>query len=349
MPEVSVVVPVYKAENYIHKCIESILSQTFTDFELILVDDGSPDSCGIICEEYAVKDSRISVIHQKNGGPSAARNTGLSVATGKYICFVDSDDYIAENTLSVAVPQMEKGYDLVVFRFTMIDENGNCKKISYKSGEYIVGSSKERVSFIVNELLQHHFGWEPHCRLFRRDIIEQHKLRFDNNIMIAEDMGFSLLYFAYAKKLFVLDEYLYYYIQHSGSIMASQCSRLNAGTMTELAKGVLGFYRQNGVEKALIDAFPIIYYYMMETEISKFFPYGTVPLEKMRLALQANIKDYTFFAKQMKQVRKFKSLLPAEFGAYHINERVAIAEYMADGNIFFFKIKCKLNTFFNKI
>lgn len=348
MPKVSVIVPVYKVENYIHKCIESILSQTFTDFELILVDDGSPDSSGAICDEYAAKDSRIVAIHQKNGGPSAARNTGLSVASGKYVCFVDSDDYISENTLSIAVPQMEKGYDLVVFQFTMIDENGNCKKINYKTGEYIVGQSKERVNFIVNELLQYHFGWEPYCRLFRRDIIEQHKLRFDNSIMFAEDMGFSLLYFAYAKKLLVLEDYLYYYIQHSSSIMASQNSCLNAGTMTELAKGVLSFYRQNGVEKALIDAFPIIYYYMLENEISKFFPYGTVPPEKMRLALQADIQDYAFFAKQMKRIRKFKSFMSAQFDAHHINERVAIAEYMADGNIFFFKIKRRLNNFYTR-
>ena len=93
-PKISIIVPVYKVEKYIHKCIDSILAQTFTDFELILVDDGSPDNCGKICDEYAKEDSRIVVIHKDNGGVSDARNIGISRANGEYIGFVDSDDYI---------------------------------------------------------------------------------------------------------------------------------------------------------------------------------------------------------------------------------------------------------------
>ena len=92
---ISVIVPIYKVEKYLHKCIDSILAQTYTNLEIILVDDGSPDNCGKICDEYAAKDSRIKVIHQPNGGLSAARNAGLDIATGDYIGFVDSDDYIA--------------------------------------------------------------------------------------------------------------------------------------------------------------------------------------------------------------------------------------------------------------
>jgi len=95
-PILSIIVPVYKVEDYIHKCISSILSQTFTDFELILIDDGSPDNCGAICDDYAKKDNRIIVIHQKNQGLSAARNAGLDIAKGDYITFVDSDDSISE-------------------------------------------------------------------------------------------------------------------------------------------------------------------------------------------------------------------------------------------------------------
>ena len=96
---ISVIVPVYKVEKYIHRCIDSILAQTFTDFELILVDDGSPDCCGSICDEYAKKDSRVTVIHKKNGGLSDARNAGLDFAMGDYILFVDSDDYIDADLL----------------------------------------------------------------------------------------------------------------------------------------------------------------------------------------------------------------------------------------------------------
>ena len=94
MPKISIIVPVYNVEEYIHRCIDSILAQTFTDFELILVNDGSPDQCGKICDEYAENDSRIKVIHKKNGGLSDARNAGLEIAQGEYIGFVDSDDFI---------------------------------------------------------------------------------------------------------------------------------------------------------------------------------------------------------------------------------------------------------------
>lgn len=101
MPKISIIVPIYKVEKYINKCIESILNQTFEDFELILVDDGSPDKCGEICDEYAKKDKRVRVIHKKNGGLSDARNKGIYESKGEYIGFVDSDDYIASDMYKV--------------------------------------------------------------------------------------------------------------------------------------------------------------------------------------------------------------------------------------------------------
>lgn len=100
-PEISVIVPVYKVEKDLNKCIDSILLQTFKDFELILVDDGSPDKCGEICDKYEYEDNRIKVIHKENGGVSSARNAGIDIARGKYINFVDSDDWIERESLEV--------------------------------------------------------------------------------------------------------------------------------------------------------------------------------------------------------------------------------------------------------
>lgn len=108
MPEISVIVPVYKVEPYIHKCVDSILAQTFTDYELILVDDGSPDTCGNICDEYAQKDARIHVIHKENGGLSDARNAGVKIACGEYVIFIDSDDYIDADMLSYLYENLKK-------------------------------------------------------------------------------------------------------------------------------------------------------------------------------------------------------------------------------------------------
>lgn len=99
--KISIIVPVYKVEPYIHKCVDSILAQTFKDFELILVDDGSPDNCGQICDEYAQKDSRVKVIHKENGGVSSARNVGIDTALGEYITFIDPDDIIEQNMYQV--------------------------------------------------------------------------------------------------------------------------------------------------------------------------------------------------------------------------------------------------------
>ena len=93
--KISVIVPIYNVEDYLHRCVDSIINQTYTNLEIILVDDGSPDNCLKICDEYAKKDSRIKVVHKKNGGLSDARNAGLEIATGEYIGFVDSDDYIS--------------------------------------------------------------------------------------------------------------------------------------------------------------------------------------------------------------------------------------------------------------
>lgn len=112
MPQISVIVPVYKVEKYIHRCVDSVLNQTFRDFELILVDDGSPDSCGVICDEYTTKDSRIRVIHQENGGLSAARNAGIEWAfansDSEWLTFIDSDDWVHPQMLEILLSEAEK-------------------------------------------------------------------------------------------------------------------------------------------------------------------------------------------------------------------------------------------------
>ncbi len=135
MPKISIIVPVYKVEKYIHQCIDSILKQTFTDIELILVDDGSPDSCGKICDEYAVKDRRVKVIHKENGGLSDARNTGVKCAKGEYISFVDSDDWIAPNALEEALWQMLKNeVDMLKFGFIKTDGRKS-KTVTFKENK----------------------------------------------------------------------------------------------------------------------------------------------------------------------------------------------------------------------
>lgn len=121
---ISIIIPVYNVKPYLKRCVDSILTQTYKDFELILVDDGSTDGCGVICDDYKKVDSRIRVIHQVNGGLSAARNTGLDSAVGEYILIVDSDDYISPILLEKCLQAID-GYDLVAFSYQNVDEDGD--------------------------------------------------------------------------------------------------------------------------------------------------------------------------------------------------------------------------------
>ena len=122
MPIISVIVPVYNVEKYLNRCIDSILAQTFSDFELLLIDDGSKDKSGEICDQYAEKDDRIKVLHKENGGASAARNTGIDHAVGEYIMFADSDDYIGRNMLESLLGLIERQNDWAISSMEMVED-----------------------------------------------------------------------------------------------------------------------------------------------------------------------------------------------------------------------------------
>ena len=126
---ISVIVPVYNVEPYLRKCVDSILAQSYSNLEVILVDDGSPDGCGAICDEYAAKDARVRVIHKPNGGISDARNAGLDIMTGDYVTFVDSDDWIDEQHLSSLYALVKGGADIAVsdVRRILTDETEICR------------------------------------------------------------------------------------------------------------------------------------------------------------------------------------------------------------------------------
>lgn len=189
-PTISVIVPVYNAKKYLHRCIDSILSQTFTDFELLLIDDGSKDKSGAICDEYAVKDNRVRVFHKENGGVSSARNLGLDNAEGEYVTFVDADDYWLEDTALMCLLNLARTYELDVIRgeYVSVDANGN--RIIVK--DYTFKKSFECKKLEANEFLKNVVCGEfflPLC-LVRRNVIGQ--LRFDENQVFLEDMKFYM-------------------------------------------------------------------------------------------------------------------------------------------------------------
>lgn len=259
MPAISIIVPVYKVEPYICCCIDSILSQTYSDFELILVDDGSPDKCGAICDEYAEKDSRIRVIHQVNGGVSSARNAGLDVAKGKYIYFVDSDDYIEPELLKTVLFHMESGLDMVVFASQDFYEDGRIWNRVFKQGVYTLGTPGDINDFIVHTLLPWKIGFSVWDKVFVRSIIEKFHIRFvDSRAIFAEDLHFCLCYCAHVKHIRVIDTCLYNYRKWGGSVMAGRKAQIVVNHFNELGKALLRYYESCDDCYILIENFDTI-------------------------------------------------------------------------------------------
>ena len=188
-PIISIIIPVYKAEKFLHKCVDSILEQECSDFELILVDDGSPDQSPVICDMYAGLDSRVKVIHQKNAGVSAARNRGIQEATGKFIGFVDSDDWVARNMFSVLLREAElTGADIVMCDALTVYEDGR------EEPDTISGLSQDCTLFrnMLSPVLMQEFAGSV-CRcVYRKEMILEKAIAFPVGLKFSEDRIFNI-------------------------------------------------------------------------------------------------------------------------------------------------------------
>lgn len=193
-PEISIIVPVYNAEKYLKQCIDSILSQDFTDFELLLINDGSKDSSASICDEYAQKDKRIRVFHKENGGVSSARNLGIDKAQGNYVAFIDSDDYIDSNYLSI-LTNIEA--DLVVTGYTLSGK-GDCPTCIELTDSLYTG---QEIANCLSSFLDKMLMRTPWDKLYNLKIIKKHSIYFNQQMRIAEDTVFVQTYLLYCKAI----------------------------------------------------------------------------------------------------------------------------------------------------
>ena len=193
-PKVSVIVPVYKVEKYLRRCVDSILAQTFADFELLLIDDGSPDNSGKICDEYAALDPRVRVFHKSNGGVSSARNLGLDNACGEWIVFVDSDDWVTEDYLADLMKDSDA--DLRLNGFDCIGDLEDWDT-SMPDSRY---STPAELAECMTRFGSINFRC-PYCKRYRRSVIEEHGIRFDKNISYGEDAVFVYDYLQYVDSI----------------------------------------------------------------------------------------------------------------------------------------------------
>lgn len=220
---ISVIIPVYNVENYLRECVDSVLNQTYGNFEIILVDDGSTDSSGVICDEYVDKDGRVSVIHQKNAGPSKTRNTGLENASGEYIYFLDSDDYIENNALELLINTAESNdADLVFFDACSFSDDG----AEIKQGYVINGTYETKSGYeILTEL---HNNKDYHCAIYllfiKHQLLINNKIIFLESAYCSEDMLFTYQVYCSAPKTVQCKNTLYHRRYRSGSIVTSKKS-----------------------------------------------------------------------------------------------------------------------------
>ncbi len=212
-PVISLIIPVYNVEKYLDKCIQSVLAQTYDNFEVILVDDGSTDNSGKMCDEYAEKDGRVRAFHQVNSGVCHARNVGINSARGEFISFIDADDFIDEKYLEILVnAQMEKNYDFTLCEFTNLDEKTgiSARKVSYENScEFFDDDIKRYVTprTLVNPKKQ--MIGNPYCKLFRRRIIADNKIKYCEEIHLHEDRMFNYEYCQHIKSFVYIPKSLY--------------------------------------------------------------------------------------------------------------------------------------------
>lgn len=210
---ISVIVPVYNSEKTLTRCVDSILLQTFSDFELLLVDDGSTDSSGKMCDDYALKDHRVHVFHKKNGGVSSARNLGLDHVNGKWVAFCDSDDYVNDNWLNIFIKYCKNDVELVVQSFNILDQN------RYK---FFEGNRTDFIE-IFYDLSIVGYIWN---KLFSANIIKKYNIRYNESFSFHEDEVFAYQYLLHIDKVIFTPEYAYHYdmpdfsIKHEGDNFA---------------------------------------------------------------------------------------------------------------------------------
>lgn len=223
MPKFSIVVPIYHVEKYLCQCINSILCQTYADFELILVDDGSPDNCPTICDEHAQKDSRIKVIHKVNGGLVSARKAGAELATGEYVVCVDGDDWLHEQCLATYYNIIKNdNVDLIISNaeYVFEDETQNRKSnLSYRKGAYQRKDIEDEIfpMLIQNEYAEY-FAPSVWAKAFRADLYKKTQLAVPDLIKIGEDGACTIPFVYNAKSMYITDAVTYYYRQNISSM-----------------------------------------------------------------------------------------------------------------------------------
>ena len=262
---VTVIVPAYNMEKYLARCLDSLLAQSYTDLEILVIDDGSKDRTYEIAERYAGKDGRIKAFHKENGGVSSARNLGIEKAAGEYILFMDPDDLIEADSVEVLVRSMESGADLVSCQYSRWTDDGQqLEDYNFITGKKSLQSDEDMIRFILDELLDYHVGYEVWNKLFKKAIIRENNIKFSEKCKIGEDLAFNIKYLMNITEVDNISEKCMRYNIRGDSAM---------GRLTDLSRKIeennllledIRDYALETGKKIYLDRFPLMYAKLME-------------------------------------------------------------------------------------
>lgn len=216
-PLISIIIPVYNVEKYLNACIDSVLKQTYFNIEIVLVNDGSIDSSGDICNQYQLRDARIKVIHLENGGVSRARNKGIEVCSGDYICFIDSDDTIESSYIQDFKDSIEENIEIYIQGTNIIKQDGTKNKVSYKA----ISIMDIYGIFNTNNLCGHGYA---HGKMYHSSLIKNNNIKFQEVVKFSEDLLFILECLLYTNKIKYIDRFGYNYFLRIGNASSKNYS-----------------------------------------------------------------------------------------------------------------------------
>lgn len=335
----SVIVPVYNVERFLAKCLDSIVAQSCPHYEVLLIDDGSTDGSGEICDRYVAQHPQWQVVHKKNQGVSVARNTALDMARGRYIVFVDGDDFIEKDYLAnVYVRMAEMGYDICSFASRRVDEEGNYlfeQRFMDMIEEWDFSVS-DKASFFWTYFLQYKAGWEACYHVFRRDIIEEHGLRFCEGLPYAEDMQFTFSYMLYVNRYIKIPDVLYSYTARRGSTTKMSTRKAQVGFVFGDAFGaMMKACKAAGRDEAdnYLYFAALMRYFMVE-----FLRYMSI--EEIREQLLTSEYQKNIFT-MLQEMRLHRSRLQEVYGDWAGTKLWVEAMYLEKGNRKKYKRDCE--------
>lgn len=298
--KISIIIPVYKVENYIARCLDSLISQTYSNLEIICIDDGSPDKSGDILDKYAEKDCRIVVVHKNNEGVSAARNDGLKIATGDYIGFVDSDDYVNKSMFERLINLLKReSVDIAT-----------CSYIFDYAGELVYVKNKNKVPTTktsIEDFLKYIYLRDEYkavagylwTRLFKRSLLKNEdgslRVAFKEEYGGSDDIPFIADIHINAQSIAYLDEPLYYYFQRNNSIVHDDDTQIISLSWPRAYEYVIDLFLKNNISQDIIDVIIRMYVYrcgkLLESAIKKREKYG-IQITLLKEKIEENLKVY---------------------------------------------------------